>query len=107
MRRLAVEQREGGPSPVYDAGSTIVGYLKRSPAVDWSPLYSAIHPALGDQYITRSKIEATDLGYQVEGLLGYALDRPADQPAEMFQKEIKWGSRFGQRRRYIEGGAPD
>lgn len=88
------------------AASSLVGYLRREPSPGWSPLFSATHPALADQYVTRSEIEATDMGYDVEGVLGYALDRCADRFREALPQEVKWGSRFGQRRRYIEGYTP-
>jgi hypothetical protein len=86
--------------------STLLGYLRRDPAPGWSPLFSATHPALADQYVTRSELEATDMGYRVEGVLGYILDRGADRSIESLPAEVKWGSRFGQRRRYIEGPVP-
>lgn len=84
----------------------LLGYLRRGPAPGWSPLFSATHPALADQYVTRSELEATDMGYTVEGVLGYVLDRGADRSREALPPEVKWASRFGQRRRYVEGPTP-
>ncbi|MGH2832473.1 MAG: hypothetical protein ACRDK2_06820 [Solirubrobacteraceae bacterium] len=57
--------------------------------------------------MTRSEIEATDMGYRVDGVLGYVLDRHADRSREALPTEVKWASRFGQRRRYVEGHTPD
>ncbi len=92
---------------VQDAdGSALLGYLRRKSSPGWSPLFSSRHPALNDQYITRSEVEATDMGYIVEGILGYTLDRFADRPREEDLVEIKWAAHFGQRRRYIEGRRP-
>jgi hypothetical protein len=81
----------------------LFGYLQRELSPGWSPLFSATHPALGDQYVTRSEIEATDMGYEIDGVLGYVLDRWADRSRDVLPPEIKWASRFGQHRRYIEG----
>lgn len=88
------------------AGRTLLGYLRRLPSPGWSPLFSAIHPAVADQYVTRSEVEATDMGYVIEGVLGYVFDRFADRSPEAFPAEVKWASHFGQRRRYIEGPRP-
>jgi len=87
-------------------GTALLGYLRREPSPGWSPLFSSRHPALNDQYITRSEAEATDMGYVVEGILGYTLDRLADRLRDEDLVEIKWASHFGQRRRYIEGRRP-
>ena len=82
-----------------------LGWLRTEPAYGWSPLFSATHPALADQFVTRSEIEATDLGYRVDGVLGYVCDVSADPPREV-PGEILWTSRFGRRRRVTEGHAP-
>lgn len=82
---------------------TVLGYLRGTPATGWAPLFSATHPALGDQYLTRSEIEAIDLGYRLDGVIGYITDGLATRRREQLPTEVKWGSRFGQRRRYIEG----
>ncbi len=80
-----------------------IGYLRAEPAPGWSPLFAARHPVIDDQFVTRSELEARDLGYRVEGVIGYAIDRHADRRREQLPEEVKWGSRFGQRRRYVEG----
>ena len=81
---------------------TVLGWLRPRPAPGFSPLFSATQAASGDQFVTRSEVEAEDLGYEVDGILGFisdaGLDRSAAQPAA-----ILWGSRFGEGRRYIEG----
>ena len=56
--------------------------------------------------MTRSALEAGDMGYTVQGILGYVLDRFADRTRESLPAEIKWASRFGQKRRYDEGPQP-
>ncbi|MEJ7893293.1 MAG: hypothetical protein WKF94_11705 [Solirubrobacteraceae bacterium] len=55
--------------------------------------------------MTRSELEATDLGYVVDGILGYVLLRLGQHYGLPAPPEIPWGSRFGQRRRYAEGAA--
>jgi hypothetical protein len=84
----------------------LLGYARRDPSPGWSPLFSATHPALADQYVTRSELEATDMGYTVEGILGYVIDRFADRSPDALPREIKWASHFGHRRRYVEGFRP-
>jgi hypothetical protein len=102
--RHAVRHAPGaGDAP--DAGS-ILGWLCRRPALGWSPLFSATHPVLGDQFLTRSALEAQDLGYRLDGVLGYICDAGADAGAHLQPREILWGSRFGRRRRYVEGPVP-
>lgn len=84
--------------------ATSLGWLQAAELPNWSPLFSARHPVLGDQYLTRSELEARDMGYAVEGVIGWVADwragggRGAD--------EVKWASHFGQRRRYVEGPVP-
>jgi hypothetical protein len=81
-------------------GETL-GHLRAEPAPGYSPLYSAHHPVLGDQFVTRSLIEATDLGYRVDGVLGHIADVGAER--RRGPDEILWGARFGRTRRYAEG----
>lgn len=88
-----------------DAGGAarreVVGWLLREPSPGFGPLFSATHPVVGDQFVTRSEVEASDLGYVVDGVLGHVSDERADRPPAM--QEIPWASRFGADRRYIEG----
>ncbi len=66
----------------------------------------ATHPATGDQLVTRSEWEASDLGYEVDGVLGYAYDPPVDLGERTGgPAEIPWGSRLGRVRRRT--GGPD
>lgn len=103
LRTLTAERTH---SPSLSSESMLLGYLRREPSRGWSPLFSAIHPALADQYVTRSELEATDMGYRIKGVLGYVLDKWADRSREALPPEVKWASRFGQRRRYVEGPIP-
>lgn len=93
------------PAPSGAAGAATVGWLRREPAVGCAPLFSATHAVVGDQFVTRSEMEASDLGYLVDGVLGYVSDRGADRPPAF--EEIPWASRYGRGRRYVEGRIAD
>lgn len=74
-------------------------------------LYSATHPATGDQFVTRSEWEASDMGYEIDGVLGYAYDPPMAKASRTRDPsgsiegpaEIPWGSRLGRSRRRTGG----
>lgn len=99
--RIRALARHRQPEDVHEPA--VLGHIRRTPARGWGPLFSATHPALGDQYLTRSEIEAVDLGYRVDGVIGYVMDGLATRTRGHLPAEVKWGSRFGQRRRYAEG----
>jgi glycosyltransferase involved in cell wall biosynthesis len=83
-----------------------LGWLRRTAATGYSPLFSATHPVTGDQFLTRSEIEATDLGYRLDGVLGYVFDAGTDHASALAATAVLWGSRFGKARRYVEGPRP-
>jgi hypothetical protein len=85
--------------------AVVLGYLSREPSPGWSPLFSSVHPVIGDQFVTRSALEATDLGYRVTGVLGHICDHDAQVPPPP-EPDIPWASRFGRSRRYVEGPVP-
>jgi len=85
---------------------TVLCHIEATPRRGYSPLFSARHPVLPDQYLTRSELEASDLGYRVEGIIGWVLDRRADGFPGAQPPEVKWASGFGKRRRYVEGPRP-
>jgi hypothetical protein len=96
--RLGRGRGDGGPAEP-------LGRLRAQPAPGFSELYSAIHPIVGDQFVTRSALEAADLGYTLQGVLGYICDASADRsPAP--GPDLPWASRFGRARRYVEGALP-
>jgi hypothetical protein len=80
-----------------------IGRLRRAPMRGWSPLFATTHPVLGDQFLTRSELEARDMGYAVDGVLGWVSDHGAECTLQAHPAEIKWASRFGKQRRYVEG----
>jgi hypothetical protein len=54
-------------------GGTTLGWLRREDAHGCSALFSTTHPVTGDQLVTRFAQSAIDLGYLVDGVLGYIL----------------------------------
>ena len=79
-----------------------LGAMGRKTRRGWAPLYAAHHPALPDQFVTRSTLEATDLGFVIDGILGHVLLRLGQVGGLPAPNEILWGSRFGHARRYTE-----
>ncbi|NLT07348.1 MAG: glycosyltransferase [Solirubrobacterales bacterium] len=78
----------------------ILGWLRRRPAQRYSALFSATHPVTGDQFLTLSQLEATDLGYRIDGVLGHVFDAGSDPRERLSQTTVLWGARFGRGRRY-------
>jgi len=107
-RRLLKLWADRGPLTNGRRQAETLGWLRRTPATGYSPLFSATHPVTGDQLVTRSELEATDLGYRLDGLLGHVFDAGVDHPTDLEATTVLWGSRFGRGRRYLEGqvGAP-
>lgn len=79
-----------------------LGHLRTEPGPCCSPIYSATHPVVDDQYLTRSPVEATDMGYVLNGRLGWLSDHHWDARRIETVHEVPWASRFGQHRRYEE-----
>lgn len=100
-RMLLPHNADDGRAHLASEGA-ILGYLRRQPSPGWSPIFSTAHRALPDQYVTRSELEATDMGYKIDGILGYVMDRFADRSLDALPHEIKWASHFGHGRRYVE-----
>jgi len=86
------------------AQSGVLGHLRREPADGWVALYRATHPATGDHFVTRHELEAADLGYHVDGILGYASALGASH--DRGPEAIHWASRAGRGRRYERGLPP-
>lgn len=92
------------PTPAPGSPGEPVGYLRRDPAAHWSPLFEAVHPVVGDRYLSRSALEAVDLGYALTRVAGHVCDLGADRAPGT--TDIPWASGFGRRRRYVEGALP-
>jgi glycosyltransferase involved in cell wall biosynthesis len=72
------------------------GYLSRTPRPHSAPLYSALHPVTGDQFLTRDPEEAIDMGYSQPVLLGELMIVPSLSGAlEPVRVGVPWASRFG------------
>jgi hypothetical protein len=84
--------------PAADAQSGLLGHLRVEPADGWVALYRAAHPVTGDTFVTRYELEAADLGYHVDGILGYASALGASR--DRGPETIHWASRAGRGRRY-------
>jgi hypothetical protein len=103
-RRLAARVRSGylagrhRPSSPQPASSGLLGHLRVETADGWVALYRATHPVTGDHFVTRFELEAADLGYRVDGLLGYASALGATRGRG--PETIHWASRAGRGRRY-------
>jgi hypothetical protein len=104
--RLALSRRHraaiaGGPH------EELLGHLAAAPAADETPLFSATHPVTGDQLLTPSELEALDLGYRVDGVLGHLLApaRPPLRPA-VVGPDLPWAARLGRGRRFVPGAVP-
>jgi hypothetical protein len=79
--------------------ATPLGHARREAVPGWAPLYSGTHPVTADQMLSPSQSELRDLGYVVDGILGYVSEGFVDSPDALGAPEVPWGSRFGQGRR--------
>lgn len=83
------------PAPPSPTG-TPAGWLLARASAGRIPLYAAVHPATGDQLLTRYRVEATETGYGEPILLGYMIERaPQTGILERTETAIPWASRFG------------
>jgi len=72
------------------------GYLFATEASGRAPLWSAIHPATGDQLLTRRRHEASDMGYANIELLGFLRERaPITGTLDVRRAAVPWASYFG------------
>ena len=96
-RRMAGTVRARLKYRADDAGpADTVGWLLADDAPGCLPLYSAVHPVTGDQLLTRSPIEATDMGYHAPVLLGYLRAvAPETGALTLATVGVPWASRFG------------
>lgn len=77
-----------------------LGYLHTEPGPRRIELFSAVHPVLGDQFITPHRLQATDMGYARVCSLGFAEARaPLTGVLGDRGLAVPWASRFGLRAR--------
>lgn len=87
----------GFRAPKLAAG--LLGHARREAAPGWTPLLSGTHPVTGDQMLSPSRSELSDLGYAIDGVLAYVSEGFVAGPEQLGASEVPWGSRFGQGRR--------
>lgn len=75
-----------------DGGATL-GWLRQEDAPGCSALFSTTHPVTGDQLVTRFAQSAIDLGYLVDGVLGYVLVAGADDESTEEAGMTPWARR--------------
>jgi Glycosyl transferase family 2/Glycosyl transferases group 1 len=93
--RLPRHMARTEPAPPAPEGEP-AGYLSRTPHAHSAPLYSALHPVTGDQFLTRDPWEATDMGYSEPILLGELVAvAPLTDSLEPVRVGVPWASRFG------------
>jgi hypothetical protein len=96
-RARSLLRRGGGvQAPAPDGPLARVASIHAHPTPRRLPLFSAVHPLVGDQLLTTDPQEAADLGYGEAELLGY-LDALAPVTGRLGTepREVPWASRFG------------
>jgi glycosyltransferase involved in cell wall biosynthesis len=84
------------PRPLAGANGEPQGWLYESKRHGRTPLFAAYHPVTGDQLLTRSPEEATQLGYGKPELLGYVRSiAPLTGDLHLRPLPIPWARRFG------------
>jgi len=71
-------------------GGETLGWLRREDAPGCTALFSTTHPITGDQLVTRSAQQAIDIGYLVDGVLGFILDTGADSTPDSKPYAVPW-----------------
>ncbi|MEA2408659.1 MAG: D-inositol-3-phosphate glycosyltransferase [Thermoleophilaceae bacterium] len=81
---------------VTDGDGDRAGYLYRDPEAGTRPLYSALHPASGDQLLTTDRSEAGALGYVEATLLGHLrAAAPLTGALGLRPADVPWAREFG------------
>jgi hypothetical protein len=74
-----------------------VGYLFGNPGPERLALFAGTHPVTGDQLLSPSPLEITDMGYGEPLLLGYLVARaPTTGQLGVRIVPVPWASRFGE-----------
>jgi glycosyltransferase involved in cell wall biosynthesis len=94
--RLLISQHSASRASADPDSRRLVGYLYSEPAENRCELFSAIHPVVGDQFVTHHPIEAGDMGYECVTSLGYVIgSTPLTGRLGGRRALAAWGSRFG------------
>lgn len=90
QRRLRHLARNFNSRKLADGDGATLGWLRREDAPGCSALFSTTHPVTGDQLVTRFAQSAMDLGYLVDGVLGYILVAGAGDEADEESRMTPW-----------------
>lgn len=83
------------PNPLSPQG-TPEGWLYDAYRPGLSPLYASYHPVSGDQLLTRSHLDAAQLGYDSQELIGFVRSAaPVTGSLAYRPLPISWGRRYG------------
>jgi hypothetical protein len=99
-RRAVESLRSVGRRPAEPdrSESAVVGYLFGEHAPGRLPLYVADHPVTGDQLLTRSPLEAADMGYGAARVVGHLLPfAPVTGSLASRELAVPWAAKFGTR----------
>ena len=75
-----------------DEQGATVGWLRREDVPGSHPLFSTTHPVTGDQLLTCTPDEATELGYLLDGVLGFILDGDVESEDGAAPYTVPWAS---------------
>lgn len=104
LARLAQTRVGDVRSALRDPGTTrtrrTLGYLHAEPGEGRMELFCAVHPVLGDQFITPYRLQATDMGYERVCSLGF-IEARAPLTGVLGERglAVPWASHFGLRAR--------
>jgi Glycosyl transferase family 2 len=90
QRRLRHLARNFNSRKLVDGEGATLGWLRREDSPGCGALFSTTHPVTGDQLVTRFAQSAMDLGYLVDGVLGYILVAGACDEAGEESKMTPW-----------------
>jgi hypothetical protein len=92
LRRLAAP---AAPAPGAPSGKP-AGWLHADEAPERVPLYAAVHPVTGDQLLSASRWEGSDMGYVDTELLGWLEPgTPLTGGVHADRPPLPWASRLG------------
>ena len=95
-RRLLDARRPVGTTSYERRGERPSGWLYPGAAEGRTPLYSSIHPVTGDQLLSTSELEGSDMGFAGTTLLGHLLvGAPVTGGIGGTRPDVPWASRFG------------
>jgi hypothetical protein len=88
LRHLAMRPRA---RRLVDDEGVVLGYLRRENRPGSSTLHSTVHPATGDQLVTRFPEQARAKGYVLDGILGSIFETTGEDGAVEDSEPLPWG----------------